>query len=85
VSIAADESVSPTHYRPDVEALRAAPARIVVAAGATSKGQLAHRGAVALADRLGTPVVEFPGDHGGFVALPEQCAQVLDQVLTQPT
>ena len=47
-----------THYRPDVEALRAAPARIVVAAGATSKGQLAHRSAVTLADRLGTPVVE---------------------------
>ena len=73
-----------TEYRPDVEALRAAPARIVVAAGATSKGQLAHRGAVALADRLGMPVVEFPGDHGGFVTLPEQCARVLDQVLTQP-
>jgi clorobiocin biosynthesis protein CloN7 len=74
-----------TQYRPDVEALRAAPARIVVAAGATSKGQLANRSAVALADRLGTPVVEFPGDHGGFVVLPEQCARVLDQVLTQPT
>ena len=53
--------------------------------GATSKGQLARRCAVTLADRLGRPVVEFPGDHGGFVALPEQCAQVLDQVLTQPT
>ncbi len=74
-----------TRYRPDVEALRAVSTRIVVAAGATSEGQLAHRGAVALADRLGTPVVEFPGDHGGFVVLPEQCAQVLDQVLTQPT
>jgi clorobiocin biosynthesis protein CloN7 len=72
-----------TNYRPDVEALRAVPARIVVAAGATSEGQLAHRGAEALADRLGTPVVEFPGDHGGFVFLPEQCARVLDQVLTQ--
>ena len=35
-----------------------------------------------LADRLGTPVVEFPGDHAGFMVLPEQCAQVLDQVLT---
>jgi pimeloyl-ACP methyl ester carboxylesterase len=44
-----------------------------------------HRGAVALADRLGTPVVEFPGDHGGFVVLPEQCGRVLDQVLTQAT
>ena len=73
-----------TQYQPDLEALRATPARIVVAAGATSKGQLAHRSAVALAERLGTPVVEFPGDHGGFVTLPEQCAQVLDQVLTQP-
>ena len=74
-----------TDYRPRVEALRAAPARIVVAVGATSKGQLAHRSAVVLADRLGRPVVEFPGDHAGFMALPEQCAQVLDQVLTQPT
>lgn len=74
-----------TRYRPDIEALRAAPARIVVAVGATSKGQLAHRSAVALADRLGTPVVEFPGDHGGFAALPEQCGRVLHQVLTQTT
>ena len=73
-----------THYRPDVEALRAAPARIVVAAGTTLKGQLAHRSAVTLADRLGTPIVEFPGDHAGFVTLPEQCGQVLDQVLTEP-
>jgi hypothetical protein len=74
-----------THYRPDVEALRAAPARIVVAAGVTSKGQLAHRCAVTLAGRLGTPVAEFPGDHAGFVPLPDQCAQVLDRVLTEPT
>jgi pimeloyl-ACP methyl ester carboxylesterase len=74
-----------THYRPDLEALRAAPTRIVVAAGATSKGQLAHRCAVTLAGRLGTPVVEFPGDHGGFVTQPDQCGQVLDQVLTEPT
>jgi clorobiocin/coumermycin A biosynthesis protein CloN7/CouN7 len=55
----------------------------VVAAGATSKGQLAHRSAEALAARLGTPVAEYPGDHGGFLALPEQCARVLDQVLSQ--
>jgi clorobiocin/coumermycin A biosynthesis protein CloN7/CouN7 len=77
--------VAQTMDVPDVEALLAAPARIVTAVGAMSKGQLAHRSAVALADRLGTPVEEFPGDHGGFVTLPEQCAQVLDQLLTQPT
>jgi hypothetical protein len=40
---------------------------------------------VTLADRLGTPVAEFPGDHAGFVTVPEQCARVLDQVLTQVT
>ena len=73
-----------TGYRPDIAALRAAPARIVIAAGATSKGQVANRGAVALAAQLGAPVVEFPGDHGGFLALPEQFGRVLDQVLTHP-
>jgi clorobiocin/coumermycin A biosynthesis protein CloN7/CouN7 len=40
---------------------------------------------VALAGQLGTPVVEFPGDHGGFMALPEQFGRVLHRVLTQTT
>ncbi len=71
-----------TRYLPDIETLRATPARIVVAGGTTSKGQLANRTAVALAERLGTAVVDFPGDHGGFVAQPEQCGRVLHQVLT---
>jgi pimeloyl-ACP methyl ester carboxylesterase len=74
-----------TRYRPDVQALRAASTRVVVAGGATSKGQLANRTAVALAEQLGTTVVDFPGDHGGFLALPEQFGRVLDQVLTETT
>jgi hypothetical protein len=74
---------STTRYRPDIKALQAASTRIAVAAGATSKGQLANRSAMALTDQLGTPVIEFPGDNGGFMALPEQCGRVLDQVLTQ--
>jgi clorobiocin biosynthesis protein CloN7 len=74
-----------TRYRPDIAALRAAPTRIVVAAGATSAGQLANRSAVALADQLSTPVAEFPGDHGGFMALPEQFGRALHQALTQTT
>jgi clorobiocin/coumermycin A biosynthesis protein CloN7/CouN7 len=74
-----------TRYRPDIEALRVASTWIVVAGGATSKGQLANRTAVALADRLGTTVVDFPGDHGGFLAFPEQFGRVLDQVLTETT
>lgn len=71
-----------TRYRPDIGALQAASTRIVVAAGATSTGQLANRTAMALADRLGTPVIEFPGDHGGFLFHPGPSGQVLDQVLT---
>ena len=72
-----------TRYRPDIEALRAAPTRIVIAAGATSRGQLANRSALALAGRPGTSVAEFPGDHGGFIAQPEPLGRVLHQMLTQ--
>jgi clorobiocin/coumermycin A biosynthesis protein CloN7/CouN7 len=72
-----------THYRPDLQALRAAPPRIVIAAGSTSRGQLANRTAVALAGQLGTPVVGFPGDHVGFATLPQQFGRVLDRVLAQ--
>jgi pimeloyl-ACP methyl ester carboxylesterase len=59
--------VSCTHYEPDFEALRAASTRIVLAAGVESEGQMASRGAYAVAERLGTTVVPFPSDHGGFL------------------
>jgi pimeloyl-ACP methyl ester carboxylesterase len=59
--------VSSTHYEPDFDALRAAPTRIVIAVGTESEGQLAFRGGVAAAERLGTQAIRFPGDHGGFL------------------
>lgn len=59
--------ISSTHFVPDFDALRAAPTRIVVAAGAESEGELAHRAAVAAAERLGQQPVAFPSDHGGFL------------------
>ena len=59
--------VSCTHYQPDAMALAAAPTRIVIAVGRDSAGQLAHRGGLALAERLGTQAEVFPGDHGGFM------------------
>ena len=37
-----------------------------MAAGAESEGELACRGAFAVAERLGAEPVVFPGDHGGF-------------------
>jgi pimeloyl-ACP methyl ester carboxylesterase len=56
-----------THYQPDVDALRAASTRIVLAAGTESNGELASRGAHAIAERLGTEPVAFPDGHGGFL------------------
>ena len=59
--------VSCTHYEHDFDALRAASTRIVMGAGVESDGELAHRGAVAVAQRLGTTPVTFPSNHGGFL------------------
>ena len=54
-------------YEPDFEALRKAPTRLVLAAGEESEGILASRGAYAVAERLGSDVVIFPGGHNGFM------------------
>lgn len=34
-----------------------------------------------LAERLGTPLVEFPGDHVGFLRCPVEFAKALRDVL----
>jgi pimeloyl-ACP methyl ester carboxylesterase len=77
-----------TGYRPDVEALRASPTRIVIARGAASGQTMAARGADALAALLGTEPVVFPGSHGGFMGdeygqrgEPEAFAERLREVL----
>jgi pimeloyl-ACP methyl ester carboxylesterase len=54
-------------YEPDFDALRAASTRILPSAGEDEPGTMANRGAHAVADRLGTEVVAFPGGHGGFL------------------
>jgi pimeloyl-ACP methyl ester carboxylesterase len=59
--------LSITSYQPDFDALRAASTRIVLAAGAESTGEMANRGAFAVAQRLGTEPVIFPSHHGGFL------------------
>lgn len=66
-ALLAQNMITITHFEPDFDALRAASTRIVLAAGIGSEGQLAHRGAVAAAERLGMMAVAFPGDHGGFL------------------
>jgi pimeloyl-ACP methyl ester carboxylesterase len=79
-----------THYQPDFDALRDASTRIVVAAGENSVGEMASRGAFAVAERLGVDTVIFPSDHGGFLGGeygqtgdPDAFATKLRQVLTE--
>ena len=76
-------------YRHDFDALRAASSRIVVGVGAQSAEMLAGRAGIAVAERLGTAPVTFPGDHTGFVGgeyggmgEPDAFAVTLRQVLT---
>ena len=54
-------------YKHDFDALRAASTRIVAGVGEESRQMPTGRAAVAVAERLGTPPVTFPGGHDGFL------------------
>ena len=76
-------------YRHDFDALRAAPTRIVVGVGAQSANMIAGRAGIAVAERLGTAPVTFPGGHNGFAGgeygrtgEPDAFATTLRKVLT---
>jgi len=56
-----------TSYRPDVQALAAAPTRVVIAVGLESRNTLPGRAAAATAQALSLPLTEFPSHHGGFL------------------
>ena len=80
--------LSCTHFEPDFDALRGASTRIVVGAGVESDGELAHRAAEIVAERLGQTAVPFPSNHGGFLGdeygepgQPEAFAATLREVL----
>jgi pimeloyl-ACP methyl ester carboxylesterase len=77
-----------TAYRPDFDAVAAAPTRVVIAAGVESQGTLTGRAAEAAAEALGQPVTIFPSHHGGFLGgefgqkgEPEAFARRLREVL----
>jgi pimeloyl-ACP methyl ester carboxylesterase len=59
--------VSCSYYQHDFDALRSASTRVVVGVGAESGQLLPGRAAVAVAERLGTTPVTFPGGHDGFL------------------
>ncbi len=77
-----------TSHRPDVDALVAAPTRIVIAVGEESEGVFTGRTSLAAADLLGQRATVFPSHHGGFLGgesgyagQPEAFARKLREVL----
>ena len=54
-------------YEHDFDALRAVPTRVVIGVGEESAQMVAGRAGTAVAARLGTPPVIFPGGHDGFL------------------
>ncbi|MFI7059483.1 alpha/beta fold hydrolase [Kribbella sp. NPDC050124] len=79
-----------TSYQPDFDALAKETDRLVVAVGAESEGELAHRGGQAVAERLGLSPAVFPSNHGGFLGneygmpgKPEEFATKLREVLAR--
>jgi pimeloyl-ACP methyl ester carboxylesterase len=62
-----DRSWAVSGYRPDVDALAAAPTRIVIAVGEESQDVFTGRTSVATAELLGQQATVFPSHHGGFL------------------
>jgi pimeloyl-ACP methyl ester carboxylesterase len=83
-----DRSWAVSSYRPDVDALAAAPTRVVVAVGEESLSTFTGRTAVATAELIGQRATVFPSHHGGFLGAesgyagqPEAFARKLRSVL----
>jgi pimeloyl-ACP methyl ester carboxylesterase len=83
-----DHSWPVSSYRPDVDALAAAPTRIVIAVGEESLGTFTGRTSIATAELLDQEATVFPSHHGGFLGgefgyggQPEAFARKLHEVL----
>lgn len=83
-----DRSLAVSAYQLDVDALKAAPTRIVIAVGEESLDVMTGRAAIGTAARLGQEATVFPSHHGGFLGgefgyagQPEAFARKLREVL----
>lgn len=79
-----DRSWAVSDFHPDVDALRRAPTRVVIAVGEESAGVFTGRTAAGTAALLGQEPAVLPGDHGGFLGgefggagVPERFARAL--------
>jgi pimeloyl-ACP methyl ester carboxylesterase len=82
--------ISSSHYQHDFDSLRAVSTRIVVGVGEDSGQAVPGRAGTAVAGRLGTTPVVFPGGHDGFLGgefgrtgKPDAFAATLREVLSE--
>jgi pimeloyl-ACP methyl ester carboxylesterase len=85
-----DRSWAVSSYRPDIEALTAAPTRIVIAVAEESGDTFTGRTSLATAELLGQRATVFPSHHGGFMGgesgypgQPEAFSRKLREVLNK--
>ncbi|UGX87095.1 alpha/beta fold hydrolase [Phyllobacterium meliloti] len=64
-------------YQPEIETLRTGKPDVIVGVGEQTVGEIANRTGVALAEKLGTQPMQFPGDHGGYGPHAEAFAKTL--------
>src|SRR3954470_3497151 len=83
-----ERSWAVSSYHPDIDALAAAPTRVVIAVGEESLNTFTGRTSVAIAELLGQKATTFPSHHGGFLGgefgyagQPEAFARKLREVL----
>jgi hypothetical protein len=69
-------------YRADLDVLRSGKVPVVVGIGEESVGQSIEGMGKALANKLGSESLFFPGDHFGFEAQAETFAQTLHQAFS---
>ncbi|MGD0703066.1 MAG: hypothetical protein ABSA02_24665 [Trebonia sp.] len=86
--VLSDRSSAVSSFRPDIEALKAARTRVVIAVGEESLGTFTGRTSAATAALLGQQPTVFPSHHGGFTGAefgypgkPEAFARKLREVL----
>jgi pimeloyl-ACP methyl ester carboxylesterase len=83
-----DRSWAVSSYRPDIDALAAAPTRVAIAVGEESMNTFTGRTSAAVAELLGQRATVFPSHHGGFLGdesgypgQPELFARKLREIL----
>ena len=70
-------------FVPDVATLRAGSVRVIAGAGADTSHAMPHLTARALATALGSELVIFPGDHGGYGRHAPAFAAVMDELYSR--